>query len=77
MFMERMIKMVERDKNSPSIIMWSLGNEAGPGENFVKAYNALKAFDATRPVQYERNNKVRIYIRLQLIFKNNKYFCKI
>ena len=41
-------------KNHPSIIVWSLGNEAGYGPNFEKAYDWVKAFDKTRPVQYER-----------------------
>lgn len=41
-------------KNHPSIIVWSLGNEAGYGPNFEKAYDFVKAYDATRPVQYER-----------------------
>lgn len=54
----RVMEMAHATVNHPSIVIWSLGNEAGPGENFVKAYNALKAFDATRPVQYERNNNI-------------------
>jgi beta-galactosidase len=41
-------------KNHPSIIVWSLGNEAGYGPNFEKAYDWVKAFDKTRPVQYEQ-----------------------
>lgn len=41
-------------RNHPSIIVWSLGNEAGYGPNFEKAYDWVKAFDKTRPVQYER-----------------------
>ena len=41
-------------KNHPSIIVWSLGNEAGYGVNFEKAYDWVKAYDKTRPVQYER-----------------------
>lgn len=41
-------------KNHPSIVTWSLGNEAGYGVNFEKAYDWVKAFDPTRPVQYER-----------------------
>ncbi len=46
--------MFERDKNQPSIIIWSLGNEAGNGINFYATYNYLKDKDKTRPVQYER-----------------------
>lgn len=41
-------------KNHPSIVTWSLGNEAGYGENFEKAYDEVKAYDSSRPVQYER-----------------------
>ena len=41
-------------KNHPSIIVWSLGNEAGYGSNFEKAYDWVKAYDKTRPCQYER-----------------------
>lgn len=50
----RMLNMYERDKNHPSIIIWSLGNEAGNGYNFYKLYELLKDLDATRPIQYER-----------------------
>jgi beta-galactosidase len=46
--------MFERDKNQPSIIIWSLGNEAGNGVNFYATYDYLKSVDQTRPVQYER-----------------------
>lgn len=54
----RNMEMVHQHVNHPSICIWSLGNEAGPGENFVKAYQAIKAFDKSRPVQYERNNNI-------------------
>ncbi|ATA76010.1 glycoside hydrolase family 2 TIM barrel-domain containing protein [Capnocytophaga sp. H2931] len=54
----RVMEMAHATVNSPSIVIWSLGNEAGPGENFVTAYNALKKFDPSRPVQYERNNDI-------------------
>jgi len=46
--------MFERDKNQPSVIIWSLGNEAGNGVNFYATYDYLKSVDKTRPVQYER-----------------------
>ena len=55
---DRMTRMVERDKNHPSIIIWSMGNEAGNGTNFFAGYKAIKATDKTkRPVQYERPYK--------------------
>lgn len=51
---ERTSRMQLRDKNHPSVIIWSMGNESGDGANFVAAYKAMKAFDTTRPVQYEQ-----------------------
>ena len=54
----RVMEAVRAHVNSPSIVIWSLGNEAGPGENFKAAYDAIKAFDQSRPVQYERNNDI-------------------
>ena len=54
----RVMEAVRAHINHPSIVIWSLGNEAGPGENFVAAYKAIKAFDTSRPVQYERNNDI-------------------
>ncbi len=55
---DRVMSMVERDKNHPCVVVWSLGNEAGPGQNFVAAEKALKARDTSRPTQYERNNDI-------------------
>ncbi len=52
--LDRSINMVERDKNQPSVIIWSLGNEAGNGTNFYATYNWIKKNDPSRPVQYER-----------------------
>ena len=46
--------MFERDKNQPSIIIWSLGNEAGNGVNFEATYAYLKSIDNSRPVQFEQ-----------------------
>ena len=48
------MRMVERDKNHPSVIIWSLGNEAGDGVNFEATYAWIKKRDPSRPVQYER-----------------------
>ncbi|NGM62504.1 DUF4981 domain-containing protein [Sphingobacterium sp. SGG-5] len=54
----RNLEMVHATINHPSIVIWSLGNEAGPGENFEAAYGAIKKVDNSRPVQYERNNSI-------------------
>ena len=47
--------MITRNGNHPSVVIWSLGNEAGPGENFVAAAAAIRARDLTRPIHYERD----------------------
>ncbi|NHC16596.1 glycoside hydrolase family 2 TIM barrel-domain containing protein, partial [Motilibacter deserti] len=51
--LQRIQDMVHRDKNHPSVIIWSLGNEAGYGTNFDKMYDWVKSYDPMRPVQYE------------------------
>lgn len=57
--LDRTRRMVERDKNHPSIIIWSLGNEAGNGVNFDATYDWTKQRDPSRPVQYERAERDR------------------
>ncbi|MEI6667635.1 MAG: glycoside hydrolase family 2 TIM barrel-domain containing protein [Acidobacteriota bacterium] len=52
--LDRTMRMVERDKNHPSILIWSLGNEAGDGVNFEATSAWIHQRDPTRPVQYER-----------------------
>ncbi len=52
--LDRTIRMVERDKNHPSVIIWSLGNEGGDGINFEATSAWVHDRDPTRPVQYER-----------------------
>jgi beta-galactosidase len=52
-FLDRGIRMAERDKNHPSVIIWSLGNESGFGPNFAALAGWLHEFDPTRPVHYE------------------------
>ena len=55
---DRMLRMVERDKNHPSVIIWSMGNEAGNGVVFYEGYEAIKRLDKSkRPIQYERTYK--------------------
>lgn len=52
-YVDRAVRMVKRDRNHPSIIMWSLGNESGAGRNFTAMYDAIKGIDGTRLVHYE------------------------
>ncbi len=55
--MDRIQRMVRRDINHPSIILWSMGNEAGNGINFLKPYEWAKGYDSSRPVHYERSGR--------------------
>ncbi len=52
-WLDRGLRMVARDRNHPSILLWSMGNEAGDGKNFQKLYSAIKKADPTRSVVYE------------------------
>jgi beta-galactosidase len=56
---DRAARMVERDKNHPSIIMWSLGNEAGTGRNLAAMADEMRRRDATRPLHYEGDQECR------------------
>ncbi|MGL5787702.1 MAG: glycoside hydrolase family 2 TIM barrel-domain containing protein [Bacteroidales bacterium] len=59
MHKDRIIRMFERDKNRPSVIIWSLGNECGNGDVFYEMYDWLKEKDKTRPVQFEQAGQNR------------------
>ncbi len=82
--LDRTESMIERDKNHPSIIIWSLGNEAGSGCNFVSTADYIHKTDSTRPVHYEQHNEVAdidsvMYPRVDFIIErgesgNNKPF---
>lgn len=52
--LDRIHRLVERDKNHPSVIIWSMGNECGNGPVFYEAYKWIKQRDQTRPVQFEQ-----------------------
>ncbi|MBR5204835.1 MAG: DUF4981 domain-containing protein [Bacteroidaceae bacterium] len=75
--MERNQRNVQRGFNHPSIIIWSLGNEAGYGPNFEAAYNWIKAEDPSRFVQYEqagKNGKTDIYCPMYLGYKGSEEY---
>jgi beta-galactosidase len=57
--LDRTRRMVERDKNFPSIVIWSLGNEAGDGVNLGATYHWIKSRDSSRPVQYETEGDIK------------------
>ena len=65
--------MLERDKNHPSVIMWSMGNECGNGVNFEYTYDWLKNRDKTRPVTYERAIYDRNTDVIGLMYASPKY----
>ena len=59
-FVDRGVRMVQRDFNHPSIVMWSLGNEAGVGCNHAAMAKAMRELDTSHPIHYERDEKVEI-----------------
>jgi beta-galactosidase len=56
--LDRTRRVVERDKNFPSVVIWSLGNEAGDGVNLGATYHWIKSRDLSRPVQYETEGNI-------------------
>ena len=77
--MDRTRRMYERSKNHPSIIIWSLGNEAGNGVNFEHTYQWLKNADKTRLIQYERaeeNFNTDIYCPNVSVARPHEDICK-
>ena len=74
---DRGVGIVERDKNHPSVIIWSLGNEAGAGPNFVAMRKAMEAIDDSRLFHYERMNSIAdvdscMYPSVQGLQRNGK-----
>lgn len=57
---DRSASLVERDKNHPSVLIWSLGNESGTGSNFIAQSEYIRSLDPTRPIHYEGYNDARV-----------------
>ena len=76
MIWSRNRNMLERDKNHPSVIMWSMGNECGNGVNFEYTYDWMKKRDKTRPVTYERAIYDRNTDVIGLMYASPKYLQK-
>lgn len=65
---DRMISMVERDKNHSCIVIWSLGNESGIGDNFKKMKNEALMIDSTRPIHYEGDYEQKVSDLISLMY---------
>lgn len=77
--LERNESNIKIYKNHPSIIFWSLGNEAGYGPNFEKAYDLVKAYDPSRPCQYEQagqNGKTDIFCPMYYDYGGCEWYSK-
>lgn len=77
--LERNESNIKIYKNHPSIIFWSLGNEAGYGPNFEKAYDLVKAYDPSRPCQYEQagqNGKTDIFCPMYYDYGGCEWYAK-
>lgn len=59
-FVDRGVRMVERDRNHASVIFWSLGNESGFGVNFAAMASVMRAIDGSRPIHYERDMEAEV-----------------
>lgn len=78
---DRIVSMIERDKNNPSVLMWSLGNESGGGSIFRELYSYVKNRDTTRLVHYEGERDFyyasdvvsKMYVRVDDIEDESKY----
>lgn len=76
-FVDRAVRMVQRDKNHPCVIFWSLGNESGGGCNVVAERDAVKALDNSRPIHYEGMNDCadidsRMYPSIESMIETDK-----
>lgn len=69
-FIDRAVRMVERDKNHPCIIMWSLGNESGYGTNHDEMAKWIREKDNTRPIHYEGAGKASIVDVVSVMYKD-------
>lgn len=74
---DRMQRMVERDKNHPCIFMWSLGNEAGYGSNFIEMKKAALIIDSTRPFHYEGDYDISVSDVLSRMYVTVDYLDKL
>lgn len=71
--LDRVQRVVERDKNHASVVTWSMGNEAGDGANFTTCYQWIKQADSTRPIHYECTERKDIASTINTDIVNKMY----
>ena len=64
---DRILRLVARDKNHPSVIIWSMGNEAGYGDNFIEMHRVCREADPTRLTHYERSIEDRTNLPFEIV----------
>lgn len=67
-YLDRAAQLVSRDRNHPSVVIWSLGNEAWFGQNIVAMYNLVMEMDPTRPVHYEQDREAETVDMLSIMY---------
>jgi beta-galactosidase len=72
--LDRTRRMLERSKNFPSVVIWSLGNEAGDGVNLGATYDWIKSRDTSRPVQYETEGDIALVGARHSDFHSSMYW---
>jgi beta-galactosidase len=72
--LDRTMRMLERSKNFPSVVIWSLGNEAGDGVNLGADYKWIKSRDLSRPVQYETEGDIELVGERHSDFHSSMYW---
>jgi beta-galactosidase len=72
--LDRTRRMLERSKNFPSVVIWSLGNEAGDGVNLGATYHWIKSRDTSRPVQYETEGDIELVGEQHSDFHSSMYW---
>lgn len=72
--LDRTRRMLERSKNFPSVVIWSLGNEAGDGVNLGATYDWIKSRDTSRPVQYETEGDIELVGKRHSDFHSSMYW---
>ena len=76
-FMERVIRMLERDKNHACVIIWSLGNESGSGPNHAKQADWVHAHDPSRPVHYESARDASFVDMISVMYPSVDYLTQL